>query len=175
MPLKSNVRAPPCSGCRAFEGSSCFAELAYLGATLALSPHCPSLSARAVRPASLAASARHSVCQQSPFKAGAPRSQAWARHASETASFGRAGLAVQAALSEHFMRPPVSQRLKPQLSMPVRFRTNLSASVAQRICRSLSTQGWCAPAHASPSKQKHVGSHQPPNHSFKRTGLRPAA
>jgi len=74
--VSSHSAIGPSSGCRAFEGSSCFAELAYLGATLALSPHCPSLSARAVRPASLAASARHSVCQQSPLKAGAPRSQA---------------------------------------------------------------------------------------------------
>jgi len=173
--VSSHSAIGPSSGCRAFEGSSCFAELAYSSATLALSSHCPSRSTRAVRPASLAASARHSACHRPPLKAGAPRSQAWARHASETESSRRAGLAVQASFSGHFIRLPVSQRLKPQSSMPARFCSGPFASAVQRICRSLSTQGWCAPAHASPSKQEHVGSHQPPNHSFKRTGLRPAA
>jgi len=159
----------PSSGRRAFEGTSCFAQLAYSSATLALSPHCPSRSARAVRPASLAASARYSVCHQSPLKAGAPFSQAWACHAGKTTSFGRAGLAVQASFSEHFKRPPVSQRLKPQSSMSERFCTSSLSSDARRICLSLSTQGRRASVRASSSKQERVGSHQPPNHSFKRT------
>jgi len=159
----------------AFAMTPCFAKLAYSRASLALSPRCQARSARAVRPASLAVSAPHPVCRQSPLRAGAPFSQDWACHASKTTSFGRAGLAVQASLSEHFMRLPVSQRLKPQSRMPARFCSGPFASAAQRICRSLRTQGWRASTHASPSKQEHVGSHQPPNHSFKRTGLRPAA
>jgi len=172
--VSSHSAIGPSSGCRAFESSSCFAELAYSSATLALSPHCPSRSARAVRPASLAASARHSVCHQSLLKAGAPRSQG-ACHASETASFGRAGLAVQASFSEHFMRPPVSQRLKPQSCMSERFCTYPLFSSARRICHSLSTQGRRASVRASPSKQEPVGSQQTPNPSFKRTCLRQAA
>ena len=165
----------PSLGCRTFAAASCFAKLVYSRASLALSLRCRSRSARAVRPASLAASARHSACHLSPLKAGAPRGQAWARHASETASFGHAGLAAQAPVFKHLARLPVSQRLKPQSSMPARFCSVPSASAAQPICRSLRTQGLRASAHASPSKQEPVGSHQPPNHSFKRTCLRQSA
>ena len=173
--VSSHSAIGPSSGCRAFEGSSCFAELAYSSATLALSSHCPSRSTRAVRPASLAASARHSACHRPPLKAGAPRSQAWARHASETASFGRAGLAVQASVSEHFTRRPVSKHLRPQSSMPVQFRTSPSASAAQHVCRSLGAQGRRTSVPVSSSKQERIGSQQTPNHSFKRTCLRQSA
>jgi len=131
----------PSSACRAFAAAPRFAKLAYSHAALALSPRCRSRSVRAVRPASLAASVRPSVCQQSLVKVGALCIQAWACRASETASFGYAGLAVQASILKHLTRLPVSQRLEPQSSMPVRFRTSLFASVAQHVCRSLGAQG----------------------------------
>ena len=70
-------------GHSAFATTSCFAELAYSRASLALSPRCLPRPARAVRPASLAASARHSVRHQSLVKVGAPCSQAWACHAKQ--------------------------------------------------------------------------------------------
>jgi len=73
--VSSHSAIGPSSGSRAFEGSSCFAKLAYSSVTLALSPHFPSRSAQAVRPASLAASARRSACHQSPLKTGALHSQ----------------------------------------------------------------------------------------------------
>jgi len=95
--------------------------------------------------------------------------------AGKMASFGHAGLAVQAPVFEHFMRLPVPQRLKPQSSMFERFCTSLFASVAQRVCRSLRTRGRRASSRVSSSKQEQVGSHQPPNPSFKRTCLRHAA
>ena len=95
--------------------------------------------------------------------------------AGKMASFGHAGLAVQAPVFEHFMRLPVPQRLKPQSSMFERFCTSPLASVAQRVCRSLRTRGWRASSRVSSSKQEQVGSYQPPNPSFKRTCLRQAA
>jgi len=64
------VAAPPC-----------FAKLAYSYATFALSQRCRSRSARAVRPASLAANARHSACRQALAKARASCTQACACHA----------------------------------------------------------------------------------------------
>jgi len=165
----------PSFGCRAFATSSCFAKLAHSRATLALSPHCRSRSARAVRPAPLAVSARHSLCHQSLVKAGASRTQAWACHTSKSTAFGHAGLAVEIPVWEHFTPLPVSQRLKPQLSMPARFCTSPFASAAQHICRSLGSRGRRASVRISPLKQEHVGSRQPPNPSFKRTCLRQAA
>jgi len=153
------------SGRHAFGRSACSTKLAY--------SRCRSSSARAVRPA-LEASARHSACQQSPLKASAPCSQG-ACHAGETASFGRAGLAVQASVSEHFTRRPVSKHLRPQSSMPVQFRTSPSASAAQHVCRSLGAQGRRTSVPVSSSKQERIGSQQTPNHSFKRTCLRQSA
>ena len=165
----------PSSACRAFAVAPCFAKLTYSHAALALPPPCRSRSVRAVRPASLAASARHSICQQSPLKAGAPCRHAWASHASETASFGHAGLAVQAPVLKHLARLPVSQRLKPQSSMIERFCTSHFSSATQRVCRSLSARGRRTPSRVSLLKQERVGSQQTPNPSFKRThkGLRP--
>ena len=70
----------------AFAMTPCFAELAYSRASLALSPRCRSRSVWAVRPASLAASSRHSsasslwsrsVCYASrPGRTGRVRPQA---------------------------------------------------------------------------------------------------
>jgi hypothetical protein len=153
----------------------CFRMLTLLCRARLLARYSWSRSVRAVRPASQAVSARHLVCHQSPVKIGAPRRQAWAIHPSENAGFGHAGLALQSSGSENFMRLPVSQRLKPQLSMPARFCTHPFASAAQRVCRSLSTQGRRASVRISSAKQERVGSHQPPNPSFKRTCLRHAA
>jgi hypothetical protein len=152
----------------------CFAKLAYSRASLALSPRCRARSARAVRPASLAASARYSLCRQSPVKVsairlglGMPREQdRWLR----PCKFGRSG-----SVSRQFTQFPVSQRLKPQSSMPERFCTSPFASAAQRICRSLGSQGRCTSSRVSSSKQERVGSQQPPNPSFKRTRLRRSA
>jgi len=165
----------PSSACRAFATPSCFAKLAYSHATLALPSRCRSQSARAVRPASLAASTRQPSCRQSLVKV-------W--------RVGQAGLgvsrkrdhrlrprvfSVQAPISDHFMQLPVSQRLEPQSSMPERFCTSPFSSAAQRVCRSLGSQGWRASAHVSSSRRERVGSQQPPNPSFKRTRLRRSA
>ena len=101
--------------------------------------------------------------------------QAWAFHANQAAGFGHEVLVFHAAISKRLLRLPVSQRLKPQSSMLARFCTSPFASAAQRVCRSLRTQGRHASVHTSSAEQERVGSHQPPNPSIKRTGLRPAA
>ena len=165
----------PSLGSRTFAAAPRFAKLAYPHASLALSPRCRSRSAWAVRPASLAASARPSVRRQALVKVRALCSQAWVCQAGKIAGFGHAGLAVQTRISEHFMQLPVSQRLKPQSSMPVRFCTSPFASVAQRVCRSLGSQGRHTSSRVSSSKQELVSSQQPPNPSFKRTRLRRSA
>ena len=161
-------------GYRTFAAAPRFAKLAYSHATLALSPRCRSWSAWAVRPASLAASARPSVCHQSPVKVGAvqpnpgmPREQDRWLH---PCNFGRSG-----SVSRHSTQLPVSQRLKPQSSMSERFCTSSFASAAQRVCCSLGSQGRHTSSRISSSKQGRVGSQQPPNHSFKRTCLRQSA
>jgi len=147
-------------GRRVFARSPRFAKLAYSQTTLALSPRCQSRSPRAVRPASLAASARHSVCHQSLIKVGALCNQAWACQPCKTASFGHAGLAVPASVAEHFMHLPVSQRLQPQcVVMPTHSNAKLSASAAS----------------FSASTAKRCIALQTPNPSFKRTCLRQAA
>jgi len=64
----------PSLGHRTVVAPPCFAKLAYSQASLALSPRRRSQSARAVRPASLAASAPYSACRQSPVKVGAAQS-----------------------------------------------------------------------------------------------------
>jgi len=164
----------PSLGCRTFAAASCFAKLVYSRASLALSPRCRSRSAWPVRPASLAASARPSACHRSPVKVGAvqpgpgmPRAQnRWLR----PRRFSRSG-----SVSRHFKQLPVSQRLKPQSSMPERFCTSPFASAAQHICRSLGSQGRRASSRFSSSKRERLGSQQPPNPSFKRTCLRQSA
>jgi len=164
----------PSLGCCALAGSPRFAKLAYSHATFALSQRCRSRSARAVRPASLAASARYSVCRRSPVKVGAVRlglgmlreQDRWLR----PCRFGRSG-----SVSRHFTLLPVSQRLKPKSSMPERFCISPFAPAAQRVCHLLGSQGRCTSSHVSSLKQERVGSQQPPNPSFKRTRLRRSA
>jgi len=97
------------------------------------------------------------------------------RHRGERFRHCHAGLPWSALSATPFTQVPVSQRLKPQSSMPKRFRTSPFASAAQRIYRSLSAQGRRTSSSVSPSRQEHAGSHQPPNPSFKRTRLRRAA
>jgi len=165
----------PSLGYRTFAATPCLEKLAHSHANLALSPRSRSRSAWAVRPASLAASARPSVRRQALAKVRALCSQAWACHAGKIAGFGHAGMAVQARISEHFIQLPVSRRLKPQSSMPERFCTSPFASATQRVCSSLGTQSRRASSRVSSSKQERVGSQQPPNPSFKRTRLRRSA
>jgi len=90
------------------------------------------------------------------------------------ASITRFG-SFRAPTFEHFRRLPISQRLKPQSSMPERFCISPFASAAQHICRPLSAQGRRTFAPISSSKQERAGSPQTPNPSFKRTCLRQAA
>jgi len=163
----------PSLGYRTSAAVPCFAKPAYSRASLALSPRCRSRSARAVRPAPLAASARYSVCRQPPVKVGATQpglgiSREQNRRL-RPRRFARSG-----SVSRHFTQLPVSQRLKPQSSMFERFCTSPLFSATRRICHSLSAQGRASP-DASSSKQERVGSHQTPNPSFKRTRLRRSA
>ena len=155
--------ANPSSGYRALATTPCFAKLASSHASLALSQRCRSRSARAVRPASLAASARYSVCRQSPVKVdaaqsglGMPREQdRWLR----PWRFARPG-----SVSRHFTQLPVSQRLKPQCvvmqqqSYPASLKHSLSRRV--EVARALSSRH--AP-EVSPSKQEPRLFLQPPN------------
>jgi len=104
---------------------------------------------------------RHPVCR-------------W-RHRGERSYHCYAGLPWSARPAALFIQVPDSQRLKPQSSMPEPFCTCPFTPATQRICRSLSRQGRRTSSPASSSKQEHVGSHQPPNPSFKRTRLRRSA
>ena len=164
----------PSLGSRTFAAAPRFAKLAYPHASLALSPRCRSRSAWAVRPASLAASAPYSVCRQSPVKVGAAQpgldmsreQDRWLR----PRRFGRSG-----SVSRHFTQLSVSPHLKPQSSIPERFRASPFASAAQRVCHLLGSQDRCASSRVASSKQERVGSQQPPNPSFKRTRLRRSA
>ena len=108
-------------------------------------------------------------------RSGAASERAWAFRASQVAGFGHEVWAFHAAISERFTWLPASQRLKPQSSMSARFCTGPFASAAKRVCLSLHTQGRRSAMCVSPSKQERLGSHQPPNPSFKRTRLRRSA
>ena len=135
---------------------------------------CQSRSARAVRPASLAASARLSSRHHSPVKVRRIK-HARAHHTSKIAAFSHETLAVHAPLFAHFKQLPVSQRLKSQcIVMPTRSNTvpPVRALVAPvKIDR----QPWRPAMEVSEFKAKRSVVQQTPNHSFKRTGLRPAA
>jgi hypothetical protein len=167
--------ANPSSGYRALATASCFAKLASSHASLALSGRCRSRSARAVRPASLAASARYSVCRQSPVKIGAaqpglgmPREQdRWLR----PCRFARSG-----SVSRHFTLPPVSQRLKPQfVAMHLQScLISLKHSLFPRVHVAYALS-WRHAPEVSPSKREPRLFLQPPNPSFKRTRLRRSA
>ena len=104
---------------------------------------------------------RHPVCR-------------W-RHRAERSYYCHAGLPWSARPAALFIQVSVSQRLKPQLRMPACLCTSLFASATRRVCHSLSTQGQRTSIRVSSSKQERVGSHQPPNPSFKRTRLRRSA
>jgi len=161
----------PSLGHRTSAAAPCFAKLAYSHATFAISPHCRSRSARAVCPASLAASAQHLACHRSPVKVGAvqpgpgiPRAQdRWLR----PRRFGRSG-----SVSRHFTLLPVSQRLKPQCSV-VQMRSNIKPSTA--LVTVATVQPCRLATQVSPSKPKRQVVQQPPNPSFKRTRLRRSA
>jgi len=161
----------PSLGHRTFIAAPCFAKLAYSRATLALSQRCRSRSAWAVRPASLAASARYSVCRQSPVKVGAlrlglgmPREQdRWLR----SCRFGRLG-----SVSRHFRQFPVSRRLNPQCSV-VQPQSNTKPSTAP--VKLAHAQPWRLATEVSPFEPTRQVIQQPPNPSFKRTCLRQSA
>ena len=161
--------------CRAFTTTPCFAKLPCLHATLALPSSCRSNSARAVRPASLAASARPSSCHQSLLTVTAPCIQAWACQASKTTSFSHEILPFKRRSLSTSCELPVSQRLKPQSSMPARFCTSPLASARAASLPFVGAQSRRTSLRVSPSKQERVGSQQTPNPSFKRTRLRRSA
>ena len=161
----------PSLGCCALAGSPRFAKLAYSHATFALSQHCRSRSARAVRPASLAASARYSVCRRSPVKVGAVRlglgmlreQDRWLR----PCRFGRSG-----SVSRHFTQLPVSQRLKPQCSVMEAHSSSKPSTALVKVAR---VQPWLLVTEVSAFKATRQVVQQPPNPSFKRTRLRRSA
>ena len=161
----------PSLGYRTFAATPCLEKLAHSHANLALSPRSRSRSAWAVRPASLAASARPSACHRSPVKVGSvrlglgmPREQdRWLR----SCRFSRSG-----SVSRHFTQLPVSQRLKPKCSV-VQMHSNTRPSTA--LVKLACLQPWRLATQVSPSKPKRQVIQQPPNHSFKRTRLRRSA
>src|SRR6266568_1680648 len=101
---------------RVLASAPCFAKLAYSQASLALSQRCRSRSVRAVRPASLAASAPYSACPQSPIKVGALQ-PSLALPSEQDRWLRPHRLGCSASISMHFTQLPVSQRLKPQCSV----------------------------------------------------------
>ena len=93
-------------------------------------------------------------------------------HASKTTAFGHAGLAVQAPVSEHLTRLPVSQRLKPQYIVMQTHSNTKSSTALIKIALVVPLR----PAtEVSASKAKRQVVQQPPNPSFKRTRLRRSA
>ena len=161
----------PSLGYRTFAAAPCLAKLAYSRASLALSPHCRSRSARAVRPASLAASARYSVCRRSPVKVGAVQPGSGMPSAQyrclRPRRFVRSG-----SVSRHFRRLPVSQRLKPQCSV-LQMHSNTKPSTA--LVKLAHVQPCRLATEVSPSMPQRRVVQQPPNPSFKRTCLRQSA
>jgi len=163
------------SVCRPSATASCFAKLAYSRAPFALPLRCRSRSARAVRPASLAASARQSSCYHSPVKARHIK-QSWAFRASKIAAFGHEILAGCAPISECLKRLPVSQRLKSQcVVMQTRSNTESPVSTLSAPLKVARLQPWRPIIEVSASKAKRSVVQQTPNPSFKRTRLRRSA
>jgi len=106
---------------------------------------------------------------------GASLDQAWAFPASGIAGFGHEVLAVQAPVSEHSTRLPVSPRLKPQCGV-MQLHSNAKLSViAIALVNVAHVKPWRLVTEVSASMAKRQVVPQTPNHSFKRTGLRPAA
>ena len=104
------------------------------------------------RPSRFAGGRRAARCLPSLCRSrfGVSSKLAQAFRASQVEGFGRAGLAVQASLSERFMRPPVSQRLKPQSSMPERFCISPFPQL-----RSVSAVRWARKVGAHPRLSRH--------------------
>ena len=174
--VSSHLIIAQSSGYRAFAESPCFAKPTYSRATLAFSTALP-VTVCAGRPSRFAGGQCTALCLSSVsrLRPGASSTQAWAFHAHQVAGFGHEVWAVPAAISERLMRLPVSQRLKPKSSMPERFCTSPFASACVASLPFVGVHGRRTSSRASSSKQDQVGSHQPPNPSFKRThkGLRP--
>ncbi|SRR6266568_1672826 len=109
-------------------------------------------------------------------KSGASGKRAWAFHAGKIAAFSHEILAVRAPISEHFKRLPVSQRLKSQcIVMHTRSNTEPPVSTLTALVTVARLQPWRPVIEVSASRAKRSVVQQTPNHSFKRTGLRPAA
>ena len=109
-------------------------------------------------------------------RSSASLNQAWAFHATGIAGFGHEVLAVQAPVSEHSARLPVSPRLEPQCGvMQPHSNTKLSVIVAIALVKVTRVKSWLPVTEVSASMAKRQVVPQTPNHSFKRTGLRPAA
>src|SRR6266568_6698112 len=95
--------------------ASCLAKLAHSHATLALSPRCQSRSARAVRPASLAASARKPFCHQLAFPARHPTHTGLGLSREQDRGHWFAGFGESEGLvSEPRTQLSVSKQMKPQ-------------------------------------------------------------
>jgi len=161
-------------------------------------PSCP-LSARSVRVVRIhARSNRHGVVghgQRGPSvplrwrpahgtrsaislrsRSGASLNQAWAFPATRITGFGHEVLAVQACVSEHSARLPVSQRLKPQcIVMPTHSNTKLSVLATTALVTAARVKPWRLVTEVSASTAKRQVFQQPPNQSIKRTCLRHAA
>jgi len=164
----------PSLGYRTFAAAPCLAKLAYSRASLALLLRCRSRSAWAIRPASLAASARYSVCRQSPVKVDAAQ-PGLSMSREQDCRLRPRRFARSGSVSRHSRQLPVSQRLKPQSSMPVRLSISPFASACAASLPLVGAQGRRTSSRISSSKRQRLGSQQPPNPSFKRTCLRQAA
>ena len=110
-----------------------------------------------------------------PSKPGTSSKRAWTFHASKIAALSHEILAIHAPVSEHFMRLPVSQRLKSQCVV-MKTRSNTEPPVSTLVALvAVARQPWRPATEASESKARKPVVQQTPNPSFKRTGLRPAA
>jgi len=111
-----------------------------------------------------------------PSKPGTSSKRAWTFHASKIAALSHEILAVHAPVSEHFMRLPVSQRLKSQcVVMRTHSNTQPPLSTLSASLKVVRSQPWRPAIEVSASKAKRSVVQQTPNPSFKRTCLRQAA
>jgi len=162
----------PSLGCRTFAAVPCFENAAYSHAILALSWRCPPRSARAVRPASLAASARYSVCRQSLSQGRRCASRSSHVTRARSLASSKQVCLFRLSLAAFQMQLRVSQRLKPRCSI-VQTHSNSKPSTA--LVKLAHVQPWRLDTEVSASKAKRQVIQQPPNPSFKRTRLRRSA